>query len=102
MFCVFWVCDAILLVPIGVCIHEGQFLVGIIGTDRNPLTSDTRIRFTAGSLSPTPGKPNRIFLDNVYLRKITSNAHVQDEDLFLLNGGKSGKDTVFQKDENNE
>ena len=81
---------------------EGQFLVGIIGTDRNPLTSDTRIRFTAGSLSPTPGKPNRIFLDNVYLRKITSNAHVQDEDLFLLNGGKSGKDTVFQKDENNE
>ncbi|MBR6933345.1 MAG: hypothetical protein IKH49_08595 [Bacteroidales bacterium] len=81
---------------------EGQFLVGIVGTDTNPLTSNTRIRFTAGSLSPVPGKPNRIFLDNVYLRKITSNKHVQDEDLFLLNGGKSGKDTVFQKDDDNQ
>ncbi|MBR1705160.1 MAG: hypothetical protein IJ721_00020 [Bacteroidales bacterium] len=80
-----------------------DFLIGIAGTDRSPLTADTRIRITAGSLSETPAaKPNRIFIDNFYIRRIVSTETVHDEDLFLLNGSRSGRDTVFQEDAEEE
>lgn len=44
-----------------------DFMLFIQSTDRNPLTSDTQIRFIAGELGQLP-VCNRIFLDNLYIR----------------------------------
>ena len=68
-----------------------EYLLGIVSLPKNPFTGNTRIRFTAGDPAAT-GTPNRIFIDNVYIRKIVEKNG--DEDLFLANGG-SGKDNLL-------
>lgn len=69
-----------------------DFLLGIISSDRNPFTGNTRIRITAGDPAVSGGKPNRIFIDNFYIRKIVEKNG--DEDLWAANGG-SGKDNLL-------
>lgn len=68
-----------------------EYMVFIASTPSNPISGDTRIRLTAGSLSSTPESVcNRIFIDNIYIRRFTPD----DEDLFEANGG-SGKDIIL-------
>ncbi|MBO6169937.1 MAG: BACON domain-containing protein [Bacteroidales bacterium] len=69
-----------------------EFLLGIISSDRNPFTGDTRICITAGDPSATSGQPNRIYIDNFYIRRIVEKNG--DEDLWIANGG-SGKDNLL-------
>ena len=72
--------------------NGSEFLVGIESTARNPFTGNTRIRITAGDPDSEGGSPNRIFVDNFYIRRIK--AKDGDEDLWTINGG-SGKDNVL-------
>lgn len=65
-----------------------DFLLGIISSDKNPFTGNTRIRISSGSAS----SPNRVFIDNFYIRRI--DAKEGDEDLWEANGG-SGKDMLL-------
>ncbi len=69
-----------------------EFLLGIISSDSNPFTGNTRIRITAGNPSASAGTPNRIFIDNFYMRRIVEKNG--DEDLWIANGG-SGKDNLL-------
>lgn len=70
----------------------GEFLVFIEGTDNNPITVNTAIRFIAGGMKGSDdGKCNRVFLDDVFVYRTDQ---LLDEDLFSLNGGKSGRDTI--------
>ena len=76
---------------------EGSyFMVGFIKTDRSPFTGDTRIRFSAGDLSGAAGKTSRIFIDNVYIRRIVDDPvkNIHDQDIWTLNGG-SGADRLL-------
>ena len=80
---------------------NSDFLLGIISDDRNPFTGNTRIRITAGDPAATAGRPNRIFIDNFYIRRIDEKKG--DEDLWTANGG-SGKDNLLgavTEEENN-
>lgn len=73
---------------------ETEFLIGVISTDRNPITANTRIRFLAGELGQMETN-NRIFIDNMYIRRIYfKRGDYEDEDLFLENGG-SGIDRLL-------
>lgn len=70
----------------------GSFLVFIEGTEENPITVNTTIRFIAGSMKGSDEGPcNRVFLDDVFVYRQDL---LLDEDLFLLNGGKSGADKI--------
>lgn len=72
---------------------DSELLIGIASTKKNPITADTRIRITAGELGP--GDNNRIFIDNVYLRRIYCQyGKPIEEDLYTLNGG-SGADKIL-------
>lgn len=65
----------------------------LIATEKSPFTGNTRIRFV------TPdgeGKPNRVAMDAIYVRKYVINEEVQDENMFAANGG-SGKDRITVK-----
>ena len=79
---------------------NAYFLVGVINTEANPFTADTRIRFIAGDVSGAAGTPNRIYIDNVYIRNFTLDPvkNIFDEDLWTLNGG-SGPDRIITKEE---
>ena len=69
-----------------------SYLVFIEGTDSNPITVNTAIRFVAGDMKPSDDGPcSRVFLDDVFVYRIDQ---LLDEDLFSLNGGKSGKDII--------
>lgn len=71
---------------------SGAFLVFIEGTQSNPITVNTAIRFVAGEMKGSDdGVCNRVFLDDVFVYRIDQ---LLDEDLFGLNGGKSGKDII--------
>lgn len=65
----------------------------LIATEKSPFTGNTRLRFTT---LDGEGKPNRIAMDNIYVRKYVINKDVQDEDVFAANGG-SGKDRITVK-----
>lgn len=69
-----------------------SYLVFIEGTDSNPITVNTAVRFIAGSMKGSDdGRCNRVFIDDVFVYRIDK---LRDEDLFSLNGGRSGKDTI--------
>lgn len=69
-----------------------SFLVFIEGTESNPITVNTAIRFVAGPMKGSDdGVCNRVFLDDVFVYRADQ---LLDEDLFLLNGSKSGKDLI--------
>ncbi|MCI2060894.1 MAG: hypothetical protein LKJ87_08605 [Bacteroidales bacterium] len=65
----------------------------LIATEKSPFTGNTRLRFTT---LDGEGKPNRVAMDNIYVRKYVINKDVQDEDVFAANGG-SGKDRITVK-----
>ncbi len=62
----------------------------LISTEDNPFTGDTRIRL---SVPDGNGQPNRVALDNFYIRRYEINDEVQDEDVYKANGG-SGLDHI--------
>lgn len=69
-----------------------SFLVFIEGTDSNPITVNTAIRFVAGDMKNSDdGQCSRVFLDDIFVYRLDQ---LLDEDLFSLNGGKSGKDMI--------
>lgn len=71
---------------------RGSFLVFIEGTESNPITVNTAIRFIAGSMKGSDeGSCNRVFLDDIFVYRQDL---LLDEDLFILNGKKSGKDII--------
>ena len=75
-------------------IFDGHsFLVFIEGTASNPITVDTAIRFIAGDMkgSSDGGRCSRVFLDDVFVYRQDL---LLDEDLFLANGSKSGRDVI--------
>ena len=76
--------------------NDAYFLVGFIRTEDNAFSPDTRIRFIAGDVSGASGTPNRIYIDNVYIRTLTLDPvkRIYDEDLWTLNGG-SGADRII-------
>ena len=62
---------------------DGQsYLVFIEGTDENPISVNTAIRFVADS---------RVFMDDIFVYRLDQ---LLGEDLFSLNGGKSGRDII--------
>ena len=71
---------------------DGSYLVFIEGTESNPITVNTTLRFIAGGMKGSDDGPcNRVFIDDVFVYRQDL---LLDEDLFALNGGKSGKDTI--------
>lgn len=69
-----------------------SYLVFIEGTENNPITVNTALRFIAGSMAASETGPcNRVFLDDVFVYR---QSPLLDEDLFLANGSKSGKDII--------
>lgn len=72
---------------------DGSYLVFIASTPANPITTNTTIRFIAGSMNTQPApKCSRIFIDDLYVYRVNART---DEDLFILNGSKSGRDKVL-------
>ena len=72
-----------------------DFLIGLESTVNSPLSGNTRIRITAGDMSGATGTPNRVFIDNLYIRRIAVTKKYADEDLWVLNGGKNGADKLL-------
>lgn len=71
---------------------NGSFLVFIEGTESNPITVNTAIRFITGDMKPSDdGACCRVFLDDIFVYRQDL---LLDEDLFILNGSKSGKDNI--------
>lgn len=72
--------------------NGASFLVFIEGTEANPITVNTAVRFIAGSMKGSDEGPcNRVFLDDVFVYRQDL---LLDEDLFVLNDKKSGKDII--------
>ena len=70
---------------------EGSdFLIFVVSTKANPITVNTRIRITCGSLTQPSATNSRIFLDNFYIRRL----EVAGQDYFAQNNG-SGKDIIL-------
>lgn len=61
---------------------DGSYLIFIEGTDSNPITVNTAIRFVS---------KGRMFIDDIFIYRVD---RLLDEDLFALNGGKSGRDII--------
>lgn len=69
----------------------GRYLVFIEGTDANPISVNTAIRFVAGGMKGSDdGVCNRVFMDDIFVYRANQ---LLDEDLFVLNGG-SGLDKI--------
>lgn len=79
--------------------NGSDFLIGLESTAASPLSGNTRIRFTAGDMSGAAGTPNRVFIDNVYIRRIAVTKTYADEDLWVLNGGNGADKLLGAKTE---
>ncbi len=72
---------------------NSDFLVFVVGTEANPLTVNTTIRIKSGSLDAPTATPNRLYVDNFYVRRVTEG----EEPYFEENGG-SGLDKILGVD----
>lgn len=68
-----------------------SWLVFIKGTAANPITANTRIRIIAGDINKESQTPTRLFVDNIYLRRLVPGV---DEDYYSENEG-SGPDKIL-------
>lgn len=71
-----------------------EFMVFVLGTEDNPLTVNTTIRIKSGSLEEPTTVPNRLYVDNFYIRRVTEG----EEPYFEENGG-SGVDKIMAAEE---
>ena len=72
---------------------NSSYLVFVASTKNNPITSNTAIRFIAGSMAPEPAdRCSRIFIDDLYVYRVDAKT---DEDIFERNGSASGRDKVL-------
>ena len=71
-----------------------EFMVFVVGTEANPLTVNTAIRITSGSLDTPSTTPTRLYVDNFYIRRVLEN----EEPYFEENGG-SGVDKIMAAEE---
>lgn len=71
--------------------NDGEFMLFIQSSDRYPVTANTRIRFSAGSLDAPSETNSRIYMSNFYIRRLVEGV---DEDYFAENGG-SGVDRIL-------
>ena len=67
-----------------------EFMIFVLGTEKNPLTVDTKIRIKSGSLTNPTAVPNRLYVDNFYIRRVTEG----EQPYFEQNGG-SGVDKIM-------
>ena len=67
-----------------------EFMVFVIGTENNPLSVNTKIRIKSGSLEEPTATPNRLYVDNFYIRRVLE----WEEPYFEENGG-SGVDKIM-------
>ncbi len=79
-------------------VESCAYNVFIVTTKDKPLSSDTRIRFLTPDAN---GHPNRIALDNIYIRRYEIGKKVQDEDMYAANGG-SGRDRIIALNNNSK
>ncbi len=70
-----------------------SYNVFVISTKEKPLSGETRIRFLTQDGN---GHPNRIALDNIYIRRYEIDKKVQDEDVYAANNG-SGHDGIIAR-----
>ena len=71
---------------------NSELAVFVVSTKQNPITINTQVRITCGSLSPSSTENNRIYLDNFYIRRYTED----EENYFETNGG-SGADRILSE-----
>ncbi len=71
--------------------NDAEFMVFIQSSEQNPITANTQIRITSGSLSEQADTGCRVFISNVYIRRLVEDV---DEDYFTENGG-SGVDCIL-------
>lgn len=68
-----------------------EFTLFVQSSARYPITADTQIRITSGSLSEQSAVNSRVYVKNVYIRRLDEE---YDEDYFAENGG-SGVDRIL-------
>lgn len=68
-----------------------DYVIFIASTEQNPITNNTQIHLTAGSLVETMSTSNRIFIDNFYIRRLEEN---EMKIYYTINGG-SGRDRIL-------
>ena len=78
-----------------------DFMIGVISAPNSPITGNTRIHFVAGDMSGAEGTPNRVYMDNIYIRRIAVSKTYEDVDLWKTNGS-SGLDKVLGNKEESE
>lgn len=74
--------------------NGSEFMIGVISAPNNPISGNTRVRFVAGDMSGAEGTPNRVYMDNIYIRRILVGKTYEDIDLWKANGS-SGLDKVL-------
>ena len=67
-----------------------NFLVFVVGTEANPLTVNTTITIKSGSLDTPTSTPNRLYVDNFYVRRV-----VEGEEPYFEENGGSGLDKIL-------
>ena len=73
--------------------RDAAYLVFICSTPSNPIGPNTTVRFIAGDMSGNASAVcSRIFIDDIYVYRTNP---AQDEDIFVLNDGRSGRDLVL-------
>lgn len=68
-----------------------NFLIFIESTAANPLTANTRIRISCGSLDRQETVNSRIFIDDFYIYRLEK----EEKDYYFSENGGSGKDMVL-------
>ena len=67
-----------------------NFLVFVVGTEANPLTVNTTITIKSGSLDTPTSTPNRLYVDNFYVRRV-----IEGEEPYFEENGGSGLDKIL-------
>lgn len=71
-----------------------EFMIFVLSTEANPLTVNTAIRITSGSLEEPTATPNRLYVDNFYIRRV-----VEGEEPYFEENGGSGVDKIMAAEE---
>lgn len=71
--------------------NDAEFMLFIQSSARYPISANTQIRITSGSLEEQSKTNSRVYVSNVYIRRLVEGT---DEDYFSENGG-SGVDRIL-------
>lgn len=68
-----------------------DFIVFVESTELNPVTANTRVRISCGSLTQQSDRNSRIFIDNFYIRTLAE----EEKDRYFSENGGSGRDIIL-------